>query len=121
MQPFLSKREPRTPRAWLRLYIVVFGTAALIAFALSPTTIMFWQVLIALPVSALTVILSAEALVRSRFAPSVRSLARLWSVAAVLLLLCEAVASPMYRCGAYQLAQPSAILEDLHVRMQCLK
>ncbi len=121
LQPFVCKREPPTPRAWLRLYIIVFGTAALIAFALSPTTIMFWQVLIALPVSALAVILSAEVLARSRFAARVQPLARIWSVAAVLLLMCEAVASPMYRCGAYRLAAPSAVLEDLHVRVQCFK
>jgi hypothetical protein len=121
LQPFLSKREPATPRAWLRLYIVVFGAAALIAFALSPTTIMFWQVLVALPVSALATILSAEALARTRLAPRVHQFARIWGVAAVLLLLCESVASPMYRCGAYRLPEPNAILEDLHVRMQCFR
>jgi hypothetical protein len=29
------------------------------------------------------------------------------------------VASPMYRCGTYRLQAPSAILTDLHVRMEC--
>jgi len=121
LQPFVSRREALPERAWLRFYVVVFGAAALIAFALSPTTIMFWQVLVALPASALAMILSAEVLARSRFAPRVHRIVQVWGVATVLLLLCEAVASPMYRCGAYRLGDPSTVLEDLHVRMQCVR
>lgn len=81
---------------------------------------MHWQVLIALPASALAVIMSTEVLARSRrLGLQTRRVARVWSMAAVVLLLCEAVASPMYRCGAYRLQAPSAILADLHVRMEC--
>ncbi len=35
------------PRAWLRSYVMATGVAALICFALSPTTIMFWQLFVA--------------------------------------------------------------------------
>jgi hypothetical protein len=113
------QRAPSQPRRWLQLYVTVFLWAALIAFALSPTTIMHWQVLIALPASALALIMSIEVLARSRLREHVRRVARVWSVAAVVLLFCEAVASPMYRCGTYRLQAPSAILTDLHVRMEC--
>jgi hypothetical protein len=117
--PFRIQRAPSQPRRWLQLYVTAFLWAALIAFALSPTTIMHWQVLIALPASALAVIMSTEVLARSRFRLQIRRVARVWSVAAVALLFCEAVASPMYRCGTYRLQAPSAILADLHVRMEC--
>lgn len=119
LQPLRMQRAPSRPRRWLQLYVTIFLWAALIAFALSPTTIMHWQVLIALPASALAVIMSAEVLARSRFRMQTRRVARVWSVAAVVLLFCEAVASPMYRCGTYRLQAPSAILADLHVRIEC--
>lgn len=117
--PFRAIRVSSRPRGWLQQYVTVFLWAALIAFALSPTTIMHWQVLIALPSSALAVIMSTEVLARSRLRLHVGRVVKVWSVAAVVLLFCEAVASPMYRCGAYRLQEPSAILADLHVRMEC--
>lgn len=117
--PLRAQRIPSHPRRWLRLYVTTFLWAALIAFALSPTTIMHWQVLIALPASALAFIMSAEVLARSRFRVRIHRATRAWGVVAVVLLLCEAIASPMYRCGTYRLQAPSAILADLHVRMEC--
>ncbi len=117
--PLRMQRAPGHLRSWLQLYVTAFLWAALIAFALSPTTIMHWQVLVALPASSLALIMSTEVLARSRFRLSVRRVAGVWSVAAVVLLFCEAVASPMYRCGTYRLQAPSAILPDLHVRMEC--
>jgi len=117
--PFRDLRTPSHPRTWLRIYVTTFLWAALIAFALSPTTIMHWQVLVALPASALAVVMSVEVLARSRFRPYIHRATRVWGVAAVGLLLCAAIASPMYRCGTYRLQAPSAILADLHVRMEC--
>jgi len=117
--PFRAKRAPAHARRWLQLYVTTFLWAALIAFAVSPTTIMHWQVLIALPASALAVIMSTEVLARSRIRVHVRRVVPVWSVAAVVLLFCEAIASPMFRCGTYRLQAPSAILTDLHVRMEC--
>ena len=116
-------KQPATPRAWLRLYVSALFVAALMCFAISPTTIMFWQVLIALPASALVLILSAEELARSpQFTAHVQRAARAWSAATVVLLLLQAVGSPMYRCGAYKLAAaPTAMLIDLHARPQCFK
>jgi hypothetical protein len=117
--PFRTKRIPSHPRGWLQLYVAASLWAGLIAFALSPTTIMHWQVLVALPASTLAVIMSTEVLARSRFRLQVRRVARVWSVAAVALLFCEAAASPIYRCGTYRLQAASAILADLHVSMEC--
>ena len=118
---FGPRRSVDSPRSWLRLYVTALFAAALIAFAVSPTTIMFWQVLITLPASALALIMSAEALARSRLRLQVQRAATLWSVTTVVLLLCQAVASPMYRCGSYKLPVPSAMLADLHARTQCLR
>lgn len=117
----VPRQVSHSPRAWLRRYVMALFMAALISFAISPTTIMFWQVLIALPASALAVIMSAEALMRSRFRSYVLRAARVWSVTAVILLLCQAVASPMYRCGAYRVPLPNPMLQDLHAHMQCFK
>lgn len=117
--PFRAVRAPSQPRGWLRIYVTTFLWAALISFALSPTTIMHWQVLVALPASALVVVMSAEVVARSRFRLRIQRATKVWGVAAVALLLCEAMASPMYRCGTYRLQAPNAILADLHVRMEC--
>jgi membrane protease YdiL (CAAX protease family) len=115
-------KRPATPRAWLRLYVIALFIAAVICFAVSPTTIMFWQVLIALPASALVLIMSAEELARTpHFRGHVQRAARAWGVATVVLLLLQAVGSPMYRCGAYKFAVPTAMFVDLHARLQCFK
>src|SRR6202020_876991 len=88
------------PRSWLRFYVTAMCAAALISFALSPTTIMFWQVFVALPASALAMVMSAEVLFRSRFRQAAQRVAGVWAVLSATLLLSQAVASPMYRCGA---------------------
>ncbi len=115
----LRPRAAYQPRAWLRFYITAMGAAALISFALSPTTIMFWQVFVALPASALAMVMAAEVLFRSRFRPVAQRIAGVWVLVGAALLLSQAVASPMYRCGgsSVQLAEP--MLLDLRATAQC--
>ncbi len=109
------------PRAWLRFYVTATCAAALICFALSPTTIMFWQVFVALPASGLAMVMSAEVLFRSRFKHSARRVAGGWAVLSVALVLSQAVASPMYRCGGSALAESDPMFVDLHAKAQCVR
>jgi hypothetical protein len=108
------------PRTWLRGYVTATCGAALICFALSPTTIMFWQLFVALPASALAMVMSAEVLFRSRFRQSALRIAGVWAVVSVALVLAQAVASPMYRCGGSSPQQSTAMFVDLHAKSQCL-
>ncbi len=109
------------PRTWLRFYVTAMCGAALISFALSPTTIMFWQVFVALPASALAMVMSAEVLFRSRFRPLAKRVAGVWALVSAALLLSQAVASPMYRCGGSAFEQSEPMLVDLHAKGQCTR
>lgn len=109
------------PRPWLRFYVTSMGAAALIAFALSPTTIMFWQVFIAMPASVIAAVVSAEVLFRSRWKRVTHGVARAWVVASAAILLSQAVAAPMYRCGGSVINGVRPMLEDLHARLECLR
>jgi hypothetical protein len=108
------------PRAWLRCYVTATCAAALICFALSPTTIMFWQLFVALPASALAMVMAAEVLFRSRFRHWARRVAASWAVVSVALVLAQAVASPMYRCGGSAPVESDAMFADLHAKAQCV-
>jgi len=119
---FVSVRPAEyRPRSWLRFYVTAMCAAALIAFALSPTTIMFWQVFIAMPASVIAVAMSAEVLARSRWKRITLRVARIWVFASAAILLSQAVAAPMYRCGGRILNGSRPMLEDLHVRLECLE
>jgi hypothetical protein len=107
------------PRSWLRWYVTAMGAAALIAFAVSPTTVMFWQVFVALPASALAMVMSAEVLFRSHFRPVAQRVAGVWAVVSVALVLSQAVASPMYRCSGSSVEPSEPMLVDLHAKAQC--
>lgn len=107
------------PRSWLRFYVTAMCVAALVSFALSPTTIMFWQVFVALPASALAVVLSAEVLFRSRFKHAAKRIAGVWAVVSASLLLSQAVASPMYRCGGSSVHESDPMLISLHAKARC--
>ncbi|HEV2701413.1 MAG TPA: hypothetical protein VGV09_07270 [Steroidobacteraceae bacterium] len=114
------KREvpPYRPRSWLRFYVTAMCAATLISFALSPTTIMFWQVFVAMPASAVAMVMSAEVLLRSRFRPLAQWLAGLWAALSVALLVPQAVAAPMYRCGI-SVDQSRPMLTNLHAMGGC--
>ncbi len=117
----VSRRpEEYRPRSWLRVYVSAMCSAARISFALSPTTVMFWQVFVALPASALAMVMSAEVLFRSRFRQTAQRVAGIWAAASVALVLSQAVASPMYRCGPL-LDDSRAMHDDLHATAACAR
>ncbi|HEY6457174.1 MAG TPA: hypothetical protein VIY90_18015 [Steroidobacteraceae bacterium] len=109
------------PRTWLRFYVTATCGAALICFALSPTTIMFWQLFVALPASTLVMVLSSEVLFRSRLRHLARRIAALWAVLSATLLLSQAIAAPMYRCGGSAPGQSEPMFSDLHATGQCMR
>jgi hypothetical protein len=109
------------PRSWLRFYVTAMCAAALLSFAVSPTTIMFWQVFVAMPASVLAAVMSAEVLARSRWKRITHRAARVWMVASAAILLSQAMAAPMYRCRGHALHGLRPMLEDLHARLECLK
>lgn len=118
---FVVRQCPQyRPRSWLRFYVTATCAAALICFALSPTTILFWQLFVALPASALAMVMSAEVVFRSRFRDSARRIAGIWAAVSVALLLSQAVASPMYRCGGSSPQEADPMFIDLHAKAQCV-
>jgi hypothetical protein len=114
------RRTDYRPRTWLRFYVTATCAAALICFALSPTTIMFWQLFVALPASALAMVMAAEVVFRSRFRHGARRVAGLWAAVSATLLLSQAVASPMYRCGGSSPDESDPMFVDLHAKAQCV-
>lgn len=86
-------------RAWMRCYLLCTFGGAFIAYALSPTTIMMWQGLIALHAAVLVVVLWAGALARTRRgAPWVRKAIPAWTALSLLLCLAMAFGSRHYHC-----------------------
>jgi hypothetical protein len=86
-------------RAWLRRYLLCSFGGAFLAYALSPTTIMMWQGLIALHAAVLVVVLWAGALARTRRgAPWVRKALPAWTALSLLLCLAMAFGSRHYHC-----------------------
>lgn len=84
---------------------------------------MNWQVLIAQPIASLTVVLAVESLLRSssRRAPT---LVRVWVALSIVLTLCVALGSPMYRRGGRNAAvadlrADAPFLDEYHVRDHC--
>ncbi|MGE0114768.1 MAG: hypothetical protein AB7T07_07770 [Steroidobacteraceae bacterium] len=112
---------PDRPRAWLRRYIALASVAALISFAISPTTTMFWQAFVILPAIALILVMAGEALLRSGWRQHTTLTIKVWGMATVMLLLCQAIGAPLYRCGGRELGPMNAMLEALHVDGQCIQ
>lgn len=110
-----------TPRAWLRSYITLMFAAAMISFAISPTTPMWWQAFVMLPCAALLVIMTTEALLRSRHRQRAMNIVRIWSVTTLALVLMMAIASPMYRCGGQSLGGMDARLQHLNANPACVQ
>ncbi|MGD9842919.1 MAG: hypothetical protein AB7F79_09715 [Steroidobacteraceae bacterium] len=113
--------EQVSPRSGLRSYITLMFAAALISFAVSPTTPMWWQAFVMLPCSALLVIMTTEALLRTQHRQRVLCIICIWSVTTLTLLLMMAIASPMYRCGGRSiLGDNTQLFQQLKLPMQCL-
>lgn len=87
------------PREWLWRFLVATLAAATIAFALSPTTPMFWQGFVVLYAPLLVVVMFLESLLRTRHAGVSLGVLRASGVLLVALLLALAFGGPFYRCG----------------------
>lgn len=111
-------------RQWIESYATACVLGALVAFALSPTTIMMWQGFVAFHGAVLPGILLSGALLRSRHArPAARVLVA-WMVASVALAAVLSVAGPLYRQGgrrpvAIELASDHPMLHDLGIAQRC--
>ena len=105
---------PNNQRAWLRIYIALSMLAAVFCFAISPTTIMFWQVFISIPAATLVLIMAEENLLRTRFRlKAIRVISAWWVLSCVLLLL-QAFGSEQYRCGGRNAGPENSMLIELH-------
>jgi hypothetical protein len=92
------RRAPATSRLWLRRVAWLGFIASAVSFALSPTTVMYWQVLVVQHLAVITVILPLESLGRLHRTLLARA-TRWWAVATVILLLLVTAGAPLYRKG----------------------
>jgi hypothetical protein len=88
-------------QTWLQGYVVWTFGAAVLTFALSPTTVMAWQGFSVLHAAVLPLVFWVAVLLRSRRRAVVQQLARLWVAALLVLLACMAMAAPRYRRGGH--------------------
>jgi hypothetical protein len=109
------------PRAWLQNYMALTLVAALISFAISPTTVMFWQAFIVLPVAALILIMGIEALHYTRLALWARRSVMAWAILAVLITALQSVGAPKYRCTGGGPLVDDPMLQSLRVPVSCLQ
>lgn len=89
----------RGTRDWLCGYASWTLVACLIANALSPTVVMWWENLIVLHAAVLPLLLWADALRRTRRGARLRYAAAGWALASVVLLLGMAFGAEQYRNG----------------------
>jgi hypothetical protein len=124
-----EQRLPRLPatasdRAWLEGYAVLTFLAAAAVYALSPTTMMYWQGLCLFHAAVLPLTLYAGVLLRTRLAARVLAGAAAYAVLEVLLVLGIAFGTPDYRCRGletvvFPLLGDSPMFHDLHVQDTC--
>ncbi len=118
--------EGASGRRWLSGYVVWCFVAALLVFALSPTTLMSWQGLVLLHAAVLAPVLWLGAVARSRssWGRRVRAGLPVYAAAEALLLVALALGSPHYRCGGrlelrLPLRHDSPMLHDLGILRDC--
>jgi hypothetical protein len=116
-----------THRDWLKGYARVSFVAAVIVFALSPTTVMMWQGLILLHAAILPVLLWVGALGRSRVAPRLMKATWIYVAMEIVLLLAIAFGNPQYRCGGpmkrrdfvFPLRHDHPMMHELKIQQTC--
>jgi hypothetical protein len=113
-----------TDRAWLKGYVVWSFAAAVIVFALSPTTIMYWQGVTVFHAAVLPLVLWAGALWRTRRADLVSKSVPAWIAVSLLLTVAMALGSPQFRCRGrhamtFPLAHHSPMFDDLGIQQTC--
>lgn len=99
-------------RVWLQGAVAWTFVAAVIAFALSPTTIMMWQGFSVLHAAVLPVVLFLGVLGRSRWALGERWLLRALPLVFILILAAMAFGSPMFRRGGREAATIAVRRDD---------
>ncbi len=108
-----------TSREWLIGCCRVALLACLLAFALSPTTVMWWQAVVALPYIVMPVALWAEWQLDCRPQGALRAVVA-WSLLTAMMALAFALAAPLCRSGGreadpLQVQQVEPFLEALGV------
>jgi hypothetical protein len=122
-------RLPRLPatasdRAWLQGYVVLTFVAAAVVYAVSPTTMMYWQGLCLFHAAVLPLTLYAGLLLRTRHAARVLAGAAAYAVLEILLALGIAFGTPDYRCRGletvvFPLVGDSPMFHELHIQDTC--
>ena len=120
----LARRPASAPRGWIASYAGCCLGAAVVAFALAPTTIMMWQGFLVLHAAVLPVVLWGEALARSRRARAAVAGAWAWAAVSAVWLLLMAAGSPHYRCGGERplqldLRHDHPMLHELGIHRSC--
>jgi len=86
-----------TNRTWLYRYLFWTLAGALLAFAFSPTTTMFWQGFPIFHAAVLVVVLFVDSAGRSRRRSLVRRMTAAYAVLMLVMVCVIGLASPMYR------------------------
>lgn len=114
-------------RGWLKGYARICFLAAVLVFALSPTTPMMWQGIIVLHAAVLPVIFWAGALGRTRLALHVVKGTWIFAAVEIALLLAIAFGNPQYRCGGrtvrrdlgFPLRHDHPMFRELNIQQTC--
>ncbi len=99
--PLLFSRptENTSGSDWLKGYIKWVFLAAIISFAISPTTVMMWQGLIIMHAAVLPLVLWLGHLYHTDYRKFAKAGVALYLSLALFLLVCISIASQMYRKG----------------------
>ncbi len=122
--PWRRPAAPPSGRAWLRGYALLTFLAAAAVYAVSPTTLMYWQGLCLFHAAVLPLTLCAGRLLHTRHAPRVLAGAAAYAGLAVLLTLGIALGTPDFRCQGrgtvvFPLRSHSPMFQDLHIQQTC--
>jgi len=128
-RPREGLRLPRLPatasdRAWLQGYVVLTFVAAAVVYAVSPTTMMYWQGLCLFQAAVLPLTLYAGLLLRTRQGARVLSGVAAYAVLEIVLALGIAFGTPDYRCRGletvvFPLLGDSPMFHELHIQDTC--
>jgi hypothetical protein len=115
---------PLAGRQWLRGYVLLTFLAAVTIYAISPTTLMYWQGICLFHAAVLPLTLCAGRLLRTRQATRVLAGAAVYAALAVLLTLGIALGTPDFRCQGrntlvFPLRSHSPMFRDLHIDETC--
>jgi hypothetical protein len=117
-------REGAPDRAWLQGYAVLTFLGAAAVYALSPTTMMYWQGLCVFHAAVLPLTLYAGLLLRTRFAARALAGAAAYVCLELLLVFGIAFGTPDYRCRGletvvFPLLGDSPMFHELHIQDTC--